>query len=219
MTGVIVPSDAASLVLVRRDAGEPRILMGRRSGGHVFMPEKWVFPGGRVDLTDVDIPAARELPPDVATQLAHTISPPDAPQLARALALAAVRETFEETGLIIGAPITEALRDPLPESWEAFTRLGYLPDLSGLHYLGRAITPEQGFSRRYDARFLLADAASLVSTDAVDSDELLDLDWFTFSECRANDLAPITHWVIDRTETFLRADASAIPEPFDLRHI
>ena len=46
------PKDAATLILVRRDTTQPRVLMGKRSAGHAFMPEKYVFPGGRVDPQD-----------------------------------------------------------------------------------------------------------------------------------------------------------------------
>ena len=42
------PRDAATLILVRRDQAQPRVLMGKRSGRHDFMPDKYVFPGGRV---------------------------------------------------------------------------------------------------------------------------------------------------------------------------
>ena len=61
--------DAATLVLVRREEGEPRILMGRRHGGHRFMPNKFVFPGGRVDPVDGRIRPLAELRPDVESRL------------------------------------------------------------------------------------------------------------------------------------------------------
>ena len=43
------PKDAATLILVRRDQTQPRVLMGKRAGTNAFMPDKYVFPGGRVD--------------------------------------------------------------------------------------------------------------------------------------------------------------------------
>ena len=55
------PRDAATLILVDRSSGEPRILMGRRGDAQVFMPGKYVFPGGRVDKTDRDVPIADDL--------------------------------------------------------------------------------------------------------------------------------------------------------------
>lgn len=58
-TGVALkPRHAATLIIVRTDGPQPRLLMGRRNRGHTFMPDKWVFPGGRVDRTDYDAPSA-----------------------------------------------------------------------------------------------------------------------------------------------------------------
>src|SRR3712207_900104 len=85
------PKDAGTLILVRHDRFEPRLLMGRRAGGHAFMPSKWVFPGGRVDRSDGRAPSATELKPETAARLGPR---------GRAMAMAAVRETFEEAGLI-----------------------------------------------------------------------------------------------------------------------
>ena len=93
------PKDAATLILVRRDGPKPRILVGKRSNRHDFMPDKYVFPGGRVDPTDARAPAASELHETVESDL--TIRSRRKP---RAFGLTAVRETFEETGLIIGQP-------------------------------------------------------------------------------------------------------------------
>src|SRR5271170_8366073 len=92
------PRDAATLIVLRRDGPKPRVLMGRRHGGHDFMPDKWVFPGGRIDPSDFRAPVASELRPNVAARLNKTAPP----KRARALALAAIRETFEECGLLLG---------------------------------------------------------------------------------------------------------------------
>src|SRR5918998_5474664 len=81
------PKHAATLILVRRDGPAPRLLMGRRAGGHAFMPSKWVFPGGRIERADWSAPSASELEPQTAAKVGAR---------ARPLAMAAVRETFEE---------------------------------------------------------------------------------------------------------------------------
>src|ERR1700760_3100525 len=86
------PRNAATLIIVRRDGPKPRLLMGRRHGGHDFMPDKWVFPGGRIDRSDYHAPFATDVRPDVMARLEKTT--PHA--RARALALTAIRETFEE---------------------------------------------------------------------------------------------------------------------------
>jgi 8-oxo-dGTP pyrophosphatase MutT (NUDIX family) len=96
-TKAVRPRDAATLIVLRHDGPKPRVLMGRRHGGHNFMPDKWVFPGGRIDPSDFRPPVASELRPDVAERLATTAPP----KRARALALSAIRETFEETGLVL----------------------------------------------------------------------------------------------------------------------
>src|ERR1700733_13234639 len=86
---LVKPRDAATLIIVRRDGAKPRLLMGRRHGGHDFMPDKWVFPGGRIDRSDFRAPVASELRPEVAHRLYAT----GLARRARALALSAIRET------------------------------------------------------------------------------------------------------------------------------
>ncbi|WP_199553682.1 NUDIX hydrolase [Sandaracinobacteroides hominis] len=176
------PRDAATLILVRRDSAQPAILMGRRSGGHDFMPGKWVFPGGRIDRADYRAAALSELRAEVAEELAATarLSRQDGARLARALAQTAVRETFEETGLIFGHRSGETLHS----------------DLSGLSYIARAITPPARH-KRFDARFLLADASGLQTLEPTDSRELNDLAWFTTAEARELDLPTVTRAVLD----------------------
>src|ERR1700744_1716375 len=95
--GELRPKDARPLILGRRQA-EPRVLMGCRSSGMGFMANKYVFPGGRMDPGDQRIPVAKDLRPEVMARAATGITT----SRARGLALAAIRETFEETGILIG---------------------------------------------------------------------------------------------------------------------
>jgi 8-oxo-dGTP pyrophosphatase MutT (NUDIX family) len=92
------PKDAATLILVDRDGRVPKVLLGKRHHGHKFMPGKFVFPGGRVDPADRHMPVARPLDPSTEAHLMKRLQRPSAAR-ARAFALAAIRETFEETGL------------------------------------------------------------------------------------------------------------------------
>src|SRR5690606_13151979 len=101
------PRDAATLILVDRTGATPRVLMGKRHAGHVFMPGKYVFPGGRVDSTDHTIPVATPLAPVVEEKLLRDTTKMG-PARARALAVAALREICEETGICIGKPDTGA---------------------------------------------------------------------------------------------------------------
>ena len=66
----IVPRDAAALVITRAGPREPSVLLGQRHRGHSFMPNKFVFPGGRVDPSDARAPHAAGLRPEVLRKLA-----------------------------------------------------------------------------------------------------------------------------------------------------
>jgi 8-oxo-dGTP pyrophosphatase MutT (NUDIX family) len=206
------PRDAATLILVRRDEGGARLLMGRRAAGHDFMPGKWVFPGGRLDRADYRAPFAADLAPLTAAGLGQSrrLARQDAARLARALAATAIRETYEEAGLLLATPARHAL--PVTRGWEGFTAQGLLPDPSGLSFIARAITPPARH-RRFDARFLLADARHLVSLAPRDSRELGEVAWFSLDEARELDLPTVTRAVLDTVEAHLAGRPPACP-PF-----
>jgi 8-oxo-dGTP pyrophosphatase MutT (NUDIX family) len=183
------PRHAATLILVKETAGEPCVLMGRRHGGHDFMPDKWVFPGGRVDRLDFTAPSATELRPEVESRLLKT----GTSRLARALALAAVRETFEEAGLLLAKPTPMR---PSLGPWRAFAERGALPDLAALDFVARAVTPANS-PKRFDARFFLADAAALLSLDREpDCGELDQIEWFGLDDALSLDLPSVTRFVL-----------------------
>lgn len=183
------PRDAATLIVVRRDGPKPQLLMGRRHGGHSFMPGKWVFPGGRIDRSDFTVPHAGALKPETERRLRHGL----APARATALALTAIRETFEETGLLLGRP---AHPTPRAGPWGPFLAQGVLPDLASLDMIARAITPPQ-LPKRFDARFLLANAESLISLERQpDCGELDEIAWVDIAEALALELPAITRFVI-----------------------
>jgi 8-oxo-dGTP pyrophosphatase MutT (NUDIX family) len=179
------PRDAATLILVR--AGR-EVMMGQRAAGHVFMPDKWVFPGGRVDPGDAKLTAARELTPETEALLrsgGQVRRPP------RAFALAAVRETKEEAGLVLGGAAG--------------------PDLSLLAFVARAITPPYR-PRRFDARFFLADAEAVgAHAEPVPGEELLHTKWFSLDEAEALDLPSITRFVLKEVRARLAGEAVAPP--------
>ena len=189
------PRNAATLILVRRAGKGPELLMGRRSHGHDFMPGKWVFPGGSVDRGDFHAPAARELLPEVEAKLQLTA--PRRPTLPRALALAAVRETWEEAGLMLGRP--SPVR-PVAGPWRGFIEAGALPDLAALSFVARAITPPYR-PKRFDARFFMAEADALMSQDrAPGSGELDEIAWIPIGETRSFDLPNVTTFVVKELE-------------------
>jgi 8-oxo-dGTP pyrophosphatase MutT (NUDIX family) len=199
------PKDAATLILVRRDGGAPRVLMGRRAEGHVFMASKWVFPGGRIDRSDYRAPFATELKPETAAAMARSTPP----GRARALALTAVRETFEETGLLLARP---APARPAAGPWREFVARGALPDLAALDYVARAITPP-GRSRRFDARFFMADAEHLVHLDPEPGveKELDEIAWLDLHDMGEIDLPQITRFVLGEVRARIEDPGRAIP--------
>jgi 8-oxo-dGTP pyrophosphatase MutT (NUDIX family) len=200
------PRDAATLILVRREAGRPEVLMGQRSKGHVFMPHKWVFPGGRVDLSDARAPAASELAADVEDLLRFDCTR----KRPRAFALAAVRETFEEAGLIVGR--RSRARAPAPKGWKEYAAHGAAPELAKFQFIARAITPP-GRSRRFDARFFMAEAQDVLLDDrpAVVSEELLHTRWFDLDEAASLDLPTITRTVIGEIKQRLAGERPRPP--------
>ena len=137
------PRDAATLIAWRRGAAGLEVLMGRRAARHRFVPHHYVFPGGRVDRRDYDAPARSALPDAVLSTLCESAKP----RLAHALAVAAARETWEETGLVLGEVSDGALR----------------PDLGALDYVLRAITPAES-PIRFHARFFAVQAERLSGT-------------------------------------------------------
>ncbi|HRE19958.1 MAG TPA: NUDIX hydrolase, partial [Rhabdaerophilum sp.] len=137
--------------MVDRSGSAPRVLMGKRHEGHKFMPGMFVFPGGRAERSDAAVPVASELLPVVQTSLMARCQRATAAR-ARRLALAAIRETFEETGFVIGLPGLAAANGKGP--WNEFLSTGHLPDLGSIRFLARAITPP-GRTKRFDTRFFV----------------------------------------------------------------
>ncbi len=203
------PKPAATLILVRRDGPKPRVLMGRRHRGHAFMPSLWVFPGGRVDRADYRAPAASELDAETAARLART----GPRSLARALGMAAVRETFEEAGLLLAGPASPR---PAAGPWAPFLEHGVAADLAALAFVARAITPPRQ-PRRFDARFFMAEAERLVSLDPLpDCGELDEIAWVELDEARTLDLPSITRFILSEIEARLQQPDRPI---LSLRHI
>src|SRR3954471_13782256 len=132
------PVDAATLILVDRSGSIPKVLVGKRHDKVVFMPGKFVFPGGRVDKDDYRVPCAAPITAELESNLAKG-SPKTPPSRAKSLAIAAIREACEETGLCLGRRSEEKAK--LEGGWKPFADAGLLPDPSSLFLIARAITP------------------------------------------------------------------------------
>lgn len=168
------PKNAASLIILRKDGPAPRVLMGHRHSAHVFLPDLWVFPGGRVERKDYRAKALTELTPQTLKALALNARP----SLARALAICAIRETFEETGVHLGA--------------------NGLPHLASLRLAAREVTPP-GHPRRFDTHFFTAPAEAAASLDPGSGDgEFDDIAWIAIDEVNARAPHPVTRRVLDK---------------------
>ena len=209
------PRDAATLMLIDRSGPKPKVLLGRRHASHKFMPGKFVFPGGRIEPLDRVMPAASELHPDTQKKLLQQVKSPGE-AFARAIALAAVREMAEETGLLLGVK-----RDDPPASpgdiWADFAKARVHPDLAHIYFIARAVTPPRR-PRRFDTRFFTTDVSSIAHRieGVVGADsELIELTWVPIEEATHLDMPTITGVVLEelaaRVAAGMRHD---LPVPF-----
>lgn len=152
--GDVPVRDAATVVLLRDGSAGPEVWLLTRATQLVFAGGMAVFPGGRVDAADAELPFAAGAELEAARRFGC-----DTAQ-ARALLGAAVRETFEETGVLLSVPAAaldaeradvEAGRLPFGE---LLRRHRLAVDAAALHPWARWITPP-GEVRRYDTRFFL----------------------------------------------------------------
>ncbi len=135
------------------------------------------------------------------------------PARARALALAAIRETFEEAGLVVGARADRqpsARRNP---GWEGFFQSGHVPRLGGLSMLARAITPP-GRPRRYDTRFFCIPAEEVTHRVENRDGELSGLHWLTIPDARSLDLPAITRVILEDLVEYLQRGTADWPVPY-----
>jgi 8-oxo-dGTP pyrophosphatase MutT (NUDIX family) len=210
------PRDAATLIIVDSSSGEPRVLLGRRRLDMVFMPGRYVFPGGRVDPADKQIDVDADLRQGDLEKLMVAMKGTRSVARARALALCAVRETFEEAGLLIGAPLLGADAAPKAPGWQEFFATGFRPALDRLTFFARAITPP-GRPRRFDTRFFCVQADAIVHKVKIADGELLDLEWHSIAQARSLELPNITRVVLEDLGERIAADAlqtGDMPVPF-----
>lgn len=206
------PRDAATLILIDRSGDEPALLMGKRHTAHAFMPDTYVFPGGRRDRDDWRIPVSDHLHPEVENRLMRRMAKPASETRARALAVAAIRETHEEVGILVAGPGPASAH----ENWRAFAQRQLAPRLSPLRYIARAVTPP-GRTRRFDTRFFACFRDEIGPADAESSNELLDLRWVRLSEVASIDMPRITQAIITELVSELDRDPTlpfGRPVPF-----
>jgi 8-oxo-dGTP pyrophosphatase MutT (NUDIX family) len=212
----VKPRDASTLILVDRSFRIPKVLLGQRHASHKFMPGKFVFPGGRVEPIDRKLAAKADLDPQVEERLLRQMSRPSAAR-ARALVMAAIRETFEETGLLVGIPEEQAPTAATDADWMAMVDQGVRPNLSDIHFVARATTPP-GRPRRFDTRFFTADASAITHRieGIVGPDtELVALIWLPIAEAKELDMPAITKVALDELEARVAAGLTHdLPAPY-----
>ncbi|HWE88384.1 MAG TPA: NUDIX hydrolase [Pseudonocardiaceae bacterium] len=167
----VTPRDAATVVLLRDSPRGPEVFLLRRVGAMAFAAGMTVFPGGGVDPRDADVSLAWSGPPPVKWAKWFDCSP----ELARALVCAAIRETFEESGVLLAGSTQRDGQDagvvadtaPFAAARQALVdrRLSLAEFITEARLTVRAdllrpwaswVTPV-GEPRRYDARFFLAE--------------------------------------------------------------
>jgi 8-oxo-dGTP pyrophosphatase MutT (NUDIX family) len=198
---IVRPRDAASLIVLRGKGRDLELLAGRRPKTVKFMPGVWVFPGGAIDPED-------KTPWRVETAGGHL-----PPVLARS-ARAALRETWEEAGVLVGRPAaaasapTEHELHRLSPVEASYAARGVSAALDTLTYIGRAITPTRVF-RRFNTRFFLADGDSVFG-DPASSDELEDVGWHPIGRKELVPFRDVTQFMLARAVAV--RDGTAPPE-------
>jgi 8-oxo-dGTP pyrophosphatase MutT (NUDIX family) len=195
---IVRPRDAASLILLRGHGRDLELLAGRRPGHVRFMPGVWVFPGGAIDPED-------KKPWRVETGGAHL--PPRLVRCARA----ALRETWEEVGVLVGraaSPGDPALPEPhrLTPIEAAYSERRVDAAIDVLTYVGRAITPTPVF-RRFNTRFFVADG-SAVFGEPVSTDELEDVAWHPIRRQKLSPFRDVTEFMLSRAIALREGNAS-----------
>jgi 8-oxo-dGTP pyrophosphatase MutT (NUDIX family) len=208
------PRLAASMVLIDRSGSEPKVLLGRRNAKLAFLPGKYVFPGGRLETADRLMQAVGTLPAICRKKLAQR-RPRGFPG-PEAFALAAIRETFEETGLLFGTK-GQPPQGSVPAAWQAYAALGFTPDLGPLQFIARAITPP-AFPYRYDTSFFALDSTAVahrIENCVNEEAELVELAWLSLADAGQCDIPKITAMILGELQLRITAGFLAdLPVPF-----
>ena len=181
---VVCPRDAASLIVLRGEGKALEVLAGRRPLHVRFMPGVHVFPGGAID------------PPDRIAWSLETGTGALGPRLARC-ARAALRETWEEAGVLVGLPASSSPAIPPTRLIErAYHECGLVAAMDLLTYVGRAITPSHSH-RRFNTRFFLAEGSNVIGEPAA-SEELEDVRWYPIGQQLLASFADVTRFMLAR---------------------
>jgi 8-oxo-dGTP pyrophosphatase MutT (NUDIX family) len=202
----VKPRDAATLIVWRDRGNGVEVLMGRRSRRAAFVPDFYVFPGGRLDPLDHQVRPATPLD----ATLVNGMGVRGSRKMAETLAVTAVRETFEETGLLL-AETGDVGIDSHPD-WTYWKTRGLAPGLHHLGYFGRAITSPVS-PIRFNARFFIV-RADLLQGQLGGSGELSDLDFYAADDILRDKLIlDITEFMLTSLIRFAADPAGFSPHP------
>ncbi len=214
--GYVRPRNASTMILVDGPANKPVILMGKRNKKLKFMPGALVFPGGSVDRQDGSIQSTDELSSKTEARLLECMRGRPTKRGARALAMAAIREVAEESGLLIGKSGEFKTNS---SDWADFKDAGIVPSLSGLRLFARAVTPP-GMSRRFDTYFFIAHKSHVgfIPEGGFDPDgELEELQWIEPEKAIHENTREITRVMLVELISRLKADKDLLdnyPAPY-----
>ena len=194
---VVRPRDAASLILLRGEGDDLEVLAGRRPLHAKFMPRVYVFPGGAID------------PPDRIAWSVEAGTEALGPKLARS-ARAALRETWEEVGVLFGRPAGSPPPSAALPIEHAYRDRGLVAAMDVLTYVGRAITPSHS-TRRFNTRFFLGDGGNVFGEPAA-SEELEDVRWHPIGRPPLESFRDVTRFMLARAIALRGGTASgAVP--------
>ncbi len=194
----VKPRDASTLIVWRQGDKGPEVLMGRRSRRAAFVPDFFVFPGGRLDPADYTIRSATTLDSPAIKRMAVRGNS----MLAQALAVTAVRETFEETGLLLAG--SGDIGEGANADWAYWRERGLAPQLDRLTYFGRAITSRIS-PIRFHARFFIVEADALQG-ELGGSGELTELGFYPARQVLEHmPIVDVTEFMLSRVLSYAAA--------------
>ncbi len=187
------PRDAASLIVYRHRDKRLQTLMGKRSERAKFAPGIYVFPGGNVEQVDksVDTPHCFD---------AQDLTGRDDSKLPT-LAITAIRETWEETGVMVG--VEGKVDGTGSPAWAAFESSGLVPAPHKLHYIGRAITPMYS-PTRYHARFFATEWKNCEG-EIKGGGELSNLRWVDATNPENLPMYDVTEYMLEQLNKMLNS--------------
>ncbi len=215
----------AATVLILAERPDLQVLMLRRNARSVFVGDMWVFPGGAVDPADATAEADALVAGLTDAEASRQL---DVGSGGIAFWVAALRETFEEAGLLLGHPVGRQgsraeIGARLLQHQDAVNRgdLDFIDlvrsealvlDGAGVHYVSRWITPA-GPPRRYDTRFFVT-AMPPGQVAVHDDDEAVHHEWVRAADAvaanAAGDMPMLTPTVamLGRLARFASLDAA-----------